>query len=180
MTPDEIARLLPEVYQRTLVDGSPLAGLLDVMAGLHAPTEVLLEGLDDVFDPYRTPARCLPMLAAWMDLARFLDPRAGAAANGPGELVSSGDGRLRNVVATALTLSQWRGTTTGLRRFLETATGLDGFRIDERVADDIGGVRPFHIRITAPTAAARHEALIRRIARQEKPAYVTYELEFHD
>jgi hypothetical protein len=115
-----------------------------------------------------------------MDLARFLDPRAGEPADGRGALISSGDGRLRNVVATALTLSQWRGTTTGLRRFLETATGQGGFRIEDHVTDDNGTLRAFHIRIHAPAAAAGHEALIRRIARQEKPAYATYELVFDD
>jgi phage tail-like protein len=180
MERDEIIRLLPEVYQRTLVDGSPLASLLDVMAGLIAPAEVLLDHLDDVFSPYRTPDECLAMLASWMDLARFLAPGAGESVDGRGALISSGDGHLRNVVATALTLSQWRGTNTGLCHFLETATGLGGFRIDDRVADGAGGVRPFHIRIAAPAAAAGHEALIRRIARQEKPAYVTYELVFDD
>lgn len=180
MERDEIARLLPDVYQRTLVDGSPLAALLDVMAGLHAPAEDLLEHLDAVFDPYRAPAHCLPMLAAWMDLARFLDPVSGDPAHGRGASISSGDGRLRNVVASALALSQWRGTDAGLCRFLEIATGLSGFRIDDQVPDGEGAVIPFHVRITAPAPAAGHEALIRRIARQEKPAHVTYELVFDE
>jgi hypothetical protein len=41
-----------------------------------------------------------------------------------------------------------------------------------------GKVKSFHIRITAPSELAGHRILIQRIVELEKPAYVTYELEF--
>jgi hypothetical protein len=37
-------------------------------------------------------------------------------------------------------------------------------------------VKPFHIRIRAPEAAAIYKDQILRIIQEEKPAYVTYEL----
>ena len=38
---------------------------------------------------------------------------------------------LRELIAAAAQLSQWRGTAQGLQRFLETATGIEGFELDE-------------------------------------------------
>ena len=51
MRADHITLLLPEVYQRAVVPGSPLAALLDVMDAMHAPVEAALGGLPAVFDP---------------------------------------------------------------------------------------------------------------------------------
>ncbi len=63
-------------------------------------------------------------------------------------------------------------------RFLETATGSQGFEIDEQVPGPNGQPRPFHLLIRAPAQAARCATLVERIVEMEKPAYVTYELEF--
>src|SRR5262249_49938521 len=90
----------------------------------------------------------------------------------------TGDGRLRELVASAAYLSRWRGTRKGLLRFLEVATGLKGFDVDENVAGPDGRVRPLHVRVLAPHAAEPYQALIRRIVDLEKPAYVTYDLAF--
>jgi hypothetical protein len=62
--------------------------------------------------------------------------------------------------------------------FLETATGLSGYRIEEEVMDEQGQARPFHICVRAPAGAERYRALIQQIVEAEKPAYVTYELRF--
>jgi hypothetical protein len=82
-------------------------------------------------------------------------------------------------VAAAAYLSQWRGTARGLLRFLETATGLQGFIIEEQVLDPNGRPRPFHIRVIAPAEAAPYQVLLERVIEFEKPAYVTYELVFN-
>jgi phage tail-like protein len=171
MRAERIARLLPEVYQRTIVPGTPIATLLDVMSELHGPVEDVLANLPDYFDPQLTPDRFVPFLARWVDLARWLDDSGG---------FDSGVGRLRQVVAAAAHLSRLRGTAQGLRDALEWATGVAGVRIDEEVTDAAGRARPFHVVVTLPAEAAVHRALVARIVQQEKPAHVTAEVVFED
>lgn len=162
MRRSEIERLLPGVFQRTLGDeGSPLPALLEAMSALHQPSERALEDLDVNFDPRRAPDRFVPLLARWMDLELALP---------------AGLGRVRELVAAAFELAQWRGTTRGLVRFLEIATGETGFQIEERVPDQEGRPRPFHVRIAIPASAAGRRSLLQQIIEREKPAYVTYEL----
>ena len=85
---------------------------------------------------------------------------------------------MRELIAVAAYLSQWRGTLEGLCLFLETATGSLGFEVDEHVENAKGMPRPYHIHVKAPQSCARDRSLIERIIEQEKPAYVTYDLEF--
>ena len=82
------------------------------------------------------------------------------------------------MIAASAFLSKWRGTAKGLLCFLETATGCQGFEIDETVRDANGQIKPFHLLIRAPAETARYRVLIERIIEMEKPAYVTYELSF--
>jgi phage tail-like protein len=180
MKASEVERLLPEVFQRTLRNGSPMSAIVKLMEALHGPDEQVLATVDCAFSAYRTPDRLLPFLAEWVDLDRFFPPPPPGALPGDWSPRSlpTGPGRLRELIAAAAFLSQWRGTARGLRSFLETATGLRGFEIDETVAGTDGLPKPFHIRVRAPEEAAPHRALIDRIIAQEKPAYVTYELEF--
>jgi P2-related tail formation protein len=136
--------------------------------------------LEKYFNAYGTPDIFVPYLACWVDLDRFFpfysaQPMDIQRAVDP---ISSGTGQLRELIAAAAYLSQWRGTAKGLKLFLETATGMNGFELMENVADENGNPRPFHICIVAPPDAERHIALIERIVIQEKPAYVSYELKF--
>jgi phage tail-like protein len=180
MKREEIESLLPQVFQRTLRSGSPLNALLEVMESLHEPAEAVLAHLESYFNAYRTPDIFVPSLAGWVDLDRFY-PFYSAL---PEDLqrsvdpISSGTGQLRELIAAAAYLSQWRGTAKGLKLFLETATGTKGFELVENVDSKDSRPRPFHICITAPAEAKKHVVLIERIVEQEKPAYVTYELEF--
>jgi phage tail-like protein len=180
MRHSEIERLLPEVFQRTLSPGSPISALVELMEALHERDEQVLATVDCAFSAYRAPERFVSFLARWVDLDRFFPPPPPGALPGDWspQSLPTGPGRLRELIAAAAFLSQWRGTARGLRSFLQTATGLHGFEIDERVAGADGLPRPFHIRVRAPEEAAPHRALIDRIIAQEKPAYVTYELEF--
>lgn len=163
MRSPEIRRLLPGVFQRTAQPASPLAALLEAMEVLHAPSEGVLSRLESHFDPRRAPDRFVPFLARWvgMDLP-----------------VTTGLGRLRELVAAAVDISRWRGTARGLRLFLTTATGRTDFEVDESVPGPDGLPRPFHIRVRAPAEVEAHRLLLERIIEREKPAYVTYELHF--
>lgn len=173
----QIKRLLPAVFQTAVRPGNPLFAILDVMEAMHAPVESALDHLDVTFDPHRAPDAFVPYLASWVDLEVLLDvPRAQGLTSAPS--LSTGLGRLRELTAAAMTLSQWRGTRKGLCLFLETATGATGFEVEEQVLDSGGRARPFHLRITAPQELAEHRILIERIVELEKPAYVTYELRF--
>src|SRR4051812_38010366 len=94
----EIERLLPGVIQRTLSESPLLVGFLEGMGALHAPSEAVLETLAANFDPRRAPDAFVPFLARWVDLSLP---------------VSTGQGRMRELIASAVELSQWRGTARG-------------------------------------------------------------------
>jgi phage tail-like protein len=175
MKQNEIARLLPGIFQRTLQDGSPLTALLAVMEALQAPDEAILQQAEVFFNPYLTPESFVLFLASWVDLdwlilenAEEYTPRTPS--------LPSGIGRLRELIALSVFLAQWRGTAKGLLRFLETACGISGFTIEERVPGPDGRFKPFHIAIHVPPEAAAYMTMITRIIEAEKPAYVTYEL----
>ena len=180
MKRDEIERLLPLIFQRTLRPGTVLHALLQVMDDLHAPAEAVLTDIETTFDPRRTTDAFVPFLAHWVGLERIFDERReGVAANSsPYVPITAGLGPLRELIATATHLSQWRGTEKGLRLFLEMATGVSGFEIDEHVTDGDGETRQFHIHVWVPEAARPHRPLIERIIAQEKPAHITYTLDF--
>ena len=176
MKQSEIASLLPGIFQSTLQPHSVLVALLAIMEDLHAPSEEILQTLDGFFDPYRTPDRFVAFLSGWVDLERLLVESPEERAMTSVSPLPTGLGRLRELVRAAAYLAQWRGTKQGLQRFLETAIGIAGFQIDENIAKD-GTPKPFHIRVRAPQGSAPYSVLIQRIIEQEKPAYVTYELE---
>ena len=176
----EIELLLPSVIRRTIRDGNPLAVVLDMMESLHSPSEQVLVELDSYFDPLRTTDSFVPFLACWVDLDRLFEevPSRRWQSTFSSQLMTSGRGRLRELVATSAYLSQWRGTSKGLLLFLKTATGIRNFTIDEDVVDENGRPKPFHIRVNAPSESAPYRNLIERIIEMEKPAHVTYELVF--
>jgi phage tail-like protein len=178
MRAEEIQHLLPGVFQRTLVPGSPLAALLGVMEALQAPSEEAIAGFHAVLDPRRTRDGFVPMLAAWLDLQRLFERRSRNTEPSLRQLWPPGLGRLRELTAIAAELSQWRGTRRGLLLFLETATGLKGFDADDGPPGPDGLPQPFHVRVRVPPGGRSHRSLIARIVESEKPAYVTYELDF--
>ncbi|HEX7151032.1 MAG TPA: phage tail protein [Thermoanaerobaculia bacterium] len=153
-----IAQLLPTVFRRALPESRPLDAILGVMEAMHAPSEHALAHFDEALNPYTAPERFVPFLASWMgfDVGQTL--------------LSVPDRRLRELIAMASTLAKWRGTAKGLVLFLEIATGLRGFVIEEP--------RPFHFVLRAPAIAAEQRELIARVIESEKPAYVTSELVF--
>lgn len=170
----DIDRLLPGVFQQTLEDDrGPLRALLNVMETLHEPVEELLTEVDAVFDAYRTPDAFVAYLSGWLDLDYLLIQ--GPRGNG-GYVLPSGIVNLRELIRAGADLMRRRGTRGGLLSFLETATGVTGFSIDDEVPDENGTIRPFHLRVNLPAEAERFRQLVDVIVRAERPAHVTYEL----
>ena len=163
MSKDRIEELLPSVIRRTILPGSPLAALTAVRADLYDPADAAAGGLDAYFDPWRCPERFLPLLATWVDLPLP---------------ITTGTRRLRELIAVAVGLHQVRGTRRALLAFLEAATGLRGFEVDETVRDAAGRVRPFVVAVRAPEEARAHAAMIQRLIDSERPAQVQCELAF--
>ncbi len=178
MRREQALLLLPDVFQRTAVmEDNPLTVLLGVMEEMHARDEAILTELERYFDSREAPDDFVPFLSWWVDLAwLFLDPPDDPYAS-PGRPFAGGIGALRELVAAAARDSKWRGTAGGLVRILETATGVSGFRIEERVTGDDGRPLPFRIRVHAPSEAAPYLSLIQRIAEHEKPAHVVFDPE---
>lgn len=170
MQADEIAQLLPGIFQRSLdfqraqnAAGAPrgnvLAALLGVMETLHEPAEKTLLELHRYFLPDQTDDAFMPFLSQWVDLAWL--------AEGESHPAASLD-QLRLLILKAGELSTQRGTRQGMLRFLRLATGLTGFQIEESQQD------AYHILVTYPPKA--DPRLVAAIVDHLKPAYVTFEL----
>src|SRR5262245_52805498 len=107
MKREEMERLLPRVFRRTLRPASPLPALLEVMETRHEPSEEALRRLDAALDPRRTPDAFVPLLARWLDLDQLFEQRPAAGGPSAAAPVTTGLGRLRELVAAAAHLSQW-------------------------------------------------------------------------
>src|SRR5262245_24574039 len=123
MEREKIERLLPAVIRKTSRPGGPLVALLAAMERLHEQSEDQLSHVETIFDPRRTEPKFVPFLAYWVDLDALLKRLAAGREIGPDPL-PSGLGNLRELVASAAELAQWRGTSRGLVRFLEIALGV--------------------------------------------------------
>jgi len=160
---DQIAALLPSVFRRAYASDPTLQAVLAVMERFLDPVEERLAHLDVVFDVLETDERFVPLLARWVDLEWMY-----ASENAVGIPI----GRLRALVGASHALARERGTKQGLTRFLEIATGVRGFSIDERAPD----LKPFRLRVHVPQAAVAQMSLIQRIVNSEKPAYLIAEI----
>lgn len=169
--PEHPERLLPEVFRRAALPGSPLAAVLDTIGTLLGPAEEVIGTVDAAFSPYRSPPAMLPYLASWLDLDRYLRP----GPEGPASLFPAGEGALRNLLARTTTLGGARGTPASLIAMLETACDLRGFQLQEGLSAS-GEARSFHVLIRAPPGAAALAELVEQVVACEKPAYVTHEV----
>lgn len=161
-----IERLLPTAYQRAAVEDSVLGALLDVMEGLHEPDEQLLADVDVLFAPYTAPERFLPFLTGWVTLDYLVGvPRPGGETRLPLPA-----GRMRDLIANGAGLAKLRGTPIGLRWFLQIATGVTGYVVEEPPT------RPFHFVVRVPPDARPYLGVINRIVEMEKPAASTFEI----
>jgi len=126
----------------------------------------VLDGIEQVVDAYRSPSRLVPYLSRWVDLDWLTMPGVDSTA-GPERGIPTA--RQRDLIANAAELSARRGTPAGVERFLQLATGIDGFEI----RNVPGG---FHLQVVVPAAAADQADLVRRIVHGIKPAHLTDEL----
>lgn len=173
MRSEEILELLPEIFQQTCYENSPLSDILFVMQEMHRPAEEALATLPNKFNPHLAPEEFLPFLAYCLQLDWLTndleDPE--------------GTGDLRQLLSNASELIHWRGTSYGLVLFLETVffSGNEAntlrFEIKQNETSD-GQPRPFHVVVEAPDQLRHHQDLIEKIIRWEKPAHITYELKF--
>jgi len=178
MTETQIEKILPGVIQRSLATSPILQSILSVMLSMRNPIERELNTIEKNFDPLQCPEASLPFLSSWAGLERIFDPRSLEALNKNEyqQPIASGSGHLRELLRSTKELSQWRGTNKGLVIFLEMATGIKGYSIQENILDENGQIMSFHFNLSIPLEAQPLLDLIKRITESEKPAYVTYEI----
>lgn len=181
MTTEEVSRLLPFVFQQALgsrsEDGpaTPLDVIVELMVNLLNPIERSLETVDQAINPRLCSRHMVPFLARWQGLGGLQESGVGRAVTaGPGRFPLE-LGRLRELVARAPELARNRGTRKGILMFLETATGVQGFQIEEN-RNSLGEACEFHVHVTAPTVALASDPLVLRIIELAKPAHVTSEI----
>jgi phage tail-like protein len=170
---EAIVERLPDVFKQAATgERNPLAAVLGVMEELHARDEEILAGFGRYVDPRRMPDEFVTYLATWVDYGwLLLDPPENPYADVERPF-AGGLGRLRELVASAASESKWRGTSAGLVRMLERATGVQGYHVEETVTDKSGRQLPFHVRVIVPRQAEQYLDLVRRIVQHEKPAHV--------
>jgi len=172
MEQHRILRYLPENYQLAAAgEHGVMRAMLTVMEGLHAPVDRILRSLDSYFDPYRAPDAFVLLQATWLGLDRYFDWSGGSPGVGEARYPAGID-RLRMLIAEFPALVRSRGTHQSLIRFLEVATGLSGFTVED--GNQTGGA--FHIVVHVPANAAQLDDLIARIVAGERPAHATWEI----
>lgn len=176
MDRNEIPRFLPESYRIAASrPNGPLAAMLAIMEGMHAPAEIVIDNLAAYVSPFAAPDPFVLLQASWLGIDRYFDwsgDRPGAGT----PRFRTGIAPLRLLVAEAAELGRERGTQGALIRFLETATGIRGFTVVEGAPD--GTPIPFHFTVHAPAATAPLEDFILRIIEGERPAHATFDLVF--
>ena len=171
-----ILRYLPENYQLAAANEyGVLSACLAVMEGMHAPDDRILRSLDQYFDPYRAIEPFILLQASWLGLDRYFE---WSGINiGAGEAsFPTGTDRLRLLITEFPSLVKDRGTRASLTRFLEVATGIDGFVID----DGGSSGKSFHFVVHAPETARPLRRFVEKIVAEERPAHATFEIEFAD
>jgi phage tail-like protein len=179
MEESRIVKLLPEIFRSAAMAGTPLDAVLAIMAACHGPAEAAITDLDANFDPRRAPDAFVVMLAGWVALDPYLTVH-GWERDGRRGRVAIDLGNLRELTTRAAELARLRGTLGTLRTFLELATGLSGFAIEENPAGVDGRPQPFHARVQAPMGARTYQDLIALIVAREKPAFTTVEIAYAD
>ncbi len=173
MEQERILRYLPENYQLAAADRrGVMRALLAVMDGMHAPADRVLRSLDTYVDPNRAPDAFVLMQASWLGLERYFDWTGGSPGVGEAHYAAGID-QLRLLIARFPELVRSRGTNQSLTRFLEVATGVSGFEVEDGM--EVG--HPFHIVVHVPAAAAPLDDLVRRIVAGERPAHATWEIQ---
>lgn len=150
-----ILGLLPEVLRRAEAVDPIFQGLVLAMSDMRSPIVAHLDALHDRFDPDRATPGALLAMSRWLGIpdGHPIDARARAA-----------------LVREAIELARWRGTRSGLLRYLELALGVAGCE----VRDD---EHPFHLVVRIPSELERERKRITHIVAHQKPAHLTFTIE---
>ena len=152
---------LPQVFADAHVEGSPLAALVAAADDMQQPVAEVLDHLETAVDPFRSSDAVACYLASWVDL----DWLTIAEAERSRCTLPGGVPPLRDLIAAAAELSTRRGTASGMVRFLELATRVNGFAVH-----DAGG---FRLVVDLPAGAEPQREAVARIVAAIKPAHVT-------
>ena len=167
-----ILRYLPENYQLAAIDERGVMGaMLAIMEAMHAPVDRVLRSIDAYFDPFRAPDPFVLMQASWLGLDRYFDWSGGVPGVGDARYPAGTD-QLRLLIAEFPQLVRSRGTNHSLTRFLEVATGVRGFVVEDGKSAD----EAFHVVVQCPAAAKPLEDLVKRVVAGERPAHATWEV----
>ncbi len=174
MADPDLLAALPEVFRTAAQQSPPLRGLSSAADALLAPVARALDQIDTLADPYRAADHVAAALAWWVDLGWLTAPDATVTARRPEvsprlrSVLAGGVPALRDLVAASPELSELRGTAAGIRRFLELATGVEGWQIEAS--------GECHVVVRIPAEAADQTAIAEIIVAATKPAHVTAEL----
>ncbi len=147
---------LPDIFQ----ENDFLKRFLHIFEDIWEPLEQRQDHIAMYFDPLTCPASFLPWLASWLGLPFNVHwPEA----------------RRRRLLAQAMELYSWRGTSYGLKRMIEVCTGLTPV-----ITESLSQPFVFHIRITLPSGSSGElldKDLIEELIQMHKPAHAGYILE---
>jgi phage tail-like protein len=144
---------LPVIY----ADNDFLARFLLLFQNVWEPLEQRQDHIEMYFDPRTSPASFLSWLAGWLDLS--------FNQHWP-------ETRRRRLLAEAIDLYRWRGTSYGLERIIEVCTG-----ITPQVTDSPAQPYIFDVKITLPKGGDTDRQLIEDLIQAHKPAHAGYRLE---
>lgn len=164
MARTSLRAVLPQVFAAG-AEAGPLAALVAAADGMHQPVSDILDQLESRFDPMRAPDPMVCYLASWVDLDWLTLPETPTRAR---STLPGGAAPLRDLLVESADLAARRGTADGITRFLELATGRDGFRVED--AGD------FHVRVHLPARAGALTDTVERIVAAIKPAHITSEV----
>ncbi len=144
---------LPVIY----ADNDFLARFLLLFQNVWEPLEQRQDHIEMYFDPRTSPASFLSWLAGWLDLS--------FNQHWP-------ETRRRRLLAEAIDLYRWRGTSYGLERIIEVCTD-----ITPQVTDNPAQPYMFDVKITLPKGGDTDRQLIEELIQAHKPAHAGYRLE---
>jgi phage tail-like protein len=153
-------RNLPGIFQ----DNEFLGRYLLIFESIWEPLESRQNHIEMYVDAHTCPASFLAWLAGWLGLA--------LNTHWP-------ESRRRLLLAEAMDLYRWRGTSYGLTRMIEVCTGLTPEISDGQGQEDSSAYQPFvfRIRITIPPESGVDPGFIEELVRSHKPAHAGYILE---
>jgi phage tail-like protein len=165
--PTSLGELLPAIFQEDFFTMQWCEGLDEVLA----PVFATLDCIECYVDPQMAPSDFLDWLGSWVGI--LLDESWPLS-------------RRRDAIAAAIELFRYRGTVTGLTRYVALLTGGDVTVADNgavATSSTPGGTLPgeqsprLAVRVVVDDPGSINEAALDRIVVQAKPAHVVHRVE---